>query len=298
MDTSKGSDGDTAGVCRRTASGFPRAAHGRTAARDRHVPPVGRLPAVRTGLRPSALGRYKIDRANDHPGDRAADDRGRADRPADGREPSPQGPHALQDAGRDRQPTRRGCRRARLAIHTARRSTPPHRKTRRHPSGEGRVPNFRPTATLLGSGPAGPPSLVPPRRLQGRSVPPSLWLGPVLPSCGRPAGGPSGAGAPALPRRGPAGHQRPAHDPEGPSCPDRHRHVPARFPCHQRSARSAAQVASCCRAPSARSSVAPCCAATTGGTPRATVVVTCGALLRRRPYRRSAERPANPRRSA
>src|SRR6266536_1384034 len=98
MDTSKGSDGDTAGVCRRTASGFPRAAHGRTAARDRHVPPVGRLPAVRTGLRPSALGRYKADRANVHPGDRAADDRGRADRPADGREPSPQGPHALQDA--------------------------------------------------------------------------------------------------------------------------------------------------------------------------------------------------------
>src|SRR6266540_2903411 len=33
--------------------------------------------------------------------------------------------------------------------------------------------------------PPGPPSLVPPRRLQGRSVPPSLPLGPVLPSLAR-----------------------------------------------------------------------------------------------------------------
>src|SRR6266536_989357 len=42
--------------------------------------------------------------------------------------------------------------------------------------------SYRRSAAPFVVGLPGPPSLVPPRRLQGRSVPPSLVLGPVLPS--------------------------------------------------------------------------------------------------------------------
>src|SRR6266508_5413969 len=53
--------------------------------------------------------------------------------------------------------------------------------------------------------PPDPPSLVPPRPLQGRSVPPSLTLGPVLPSLRDALRAASPApGTPALPGRGPA----------------------------------------------------------------------------------------------
>src|SRR6266545_1643859 len=53
--------------------------------------------------------------------------------------------------------------------------------------------------------PPGRPSLVPPRPLQGRSVPPSLPLGPVLPSLRDACGGLSGPGDPGTPTASPNG---------------------------------------------------------------------------------------------
>src|SRR6266536_4899992 len=63
--------------------------------------------------------------------------------------------------------------------------------------------------------PPGRPSLVPPRPLQGRSVPPSLSLGPVLPSLRDACGGLSGPGDPGTAKGSPSGSPGPPTAQEG-----------------------------------------------------------------------------------
>ena len=94
------------------------------------------------------------------------------------------------------------------------------RSVRRAPGRCAVAPSSRPSRAHRGLPCLRPPSVVPPRLLQGRSVPPSLALGPVLTSLRdglRPAF--PVPGAPALKGRGPAGHLGlPEH---GRTCPCR-----------------------------------------------------------------------------